>query len=71
MTMSEARNAGEAASVQLDEPVPLHHDNVFEGGDEGYDGHAEPIQDMPDLSDQSAGGMSALQRIQSLFEKAG
>lgn len=60
MTISEARSAADAAGVQLDEPVDLHPDNVFEAGVRGERGHAEAIWDLQDLSDQSAGSVSAL-----------
>lgn len=66
----EANRAAEAPSVQLDEPVPLSLDNVFVGGDDGDDAHAEPISDLHNLSDQAAGGVPALQYLQSAFEKA-
>lgn len=43
MAMSEARSVAVAASLHLDEPVPLHPYNVFECGDQCDGEHAEPI----------------------------
>lgn len=46
MTMFGARSVAEAASVQLDESVPFHLDNVSEGGDDGNTGHAGRIWNL-------------------------
>lgn len=43
MTMYETRGSAEAASAQLNEPVPLHRDNVFQSGDDGDAAPAEQI----------------------------
>lgn len=60
MTLSKAHCAAEATAVQLDEPIPLHSDNISKGGDDGDGGHVEPIWDPQHLIDQYAGGVSAL-----------
>lgn len=64
MTMSAMRSVAEAAGVQYDAHVLLHVDNVSEGGDDSDRGHAEPIRDLYNLSDHSAGSVSSLQQIQ-------
>lgn len=71
MAISEACSAAEASGVQLDETVSTHPDKVS-GGDGDIDsGHAEQIQDQQDLSVQATGGVSTIQKIQSLCEQAG
>lgn len=60
MTMSEAHSAAETAGVQINESVPLCHDNVSEGGYDIDGWHAEEICDLQNLSDQSVGGVTAL-----------
>lgn len=69
--MSKACSAAEAAGVQPDELVSLHPDNVSEGADDRDGGHVEPIWNLQDLTDHSAGCVSAFQQIESLCEKAG
>lgn len=41
--MSEASSTIEAAGVQLDDPVPLHSDNVTEGDDSRNGDYVEQI----------------------------
>lgn len=64
MTMFKTQSATESASVQPDWPVPLLPDNISAGGDSRDGVHAERIWDLQDLSDQSAGGVLALQQMQ-------
>lgn len=71
MTTSEARNAAEAAGMQLDEPILLHSGNVSEGGDDKDTVPAEQIWDFHDLSDHFAGGVPAVQHIELVREKGG
>lgn len=46
--MSEAPSAAEDGGNQLDELVPIHHDNVSEGDDDRNGGSAEPISHWQD-----------------------
>lgn len=71
MTMPGARCAAKAACVQPDDPPPLHRDDVYKGVGDRDATHAEQIWDAQNLCEQSAGGVSALQQIQVLDEKAG
>lgn len=69
--MIETCSAAKIASVQLDEPFLLHPENVSEGGVDKYGVQEEPTWNLQDLSDQSAGGALAPQKIQLLCKKAG
>lgn len=67
--MPEVRSDVETAVVQRDEPIFLHLVNFSEGDDDRDDAHAEQIWDLQDSRDQLAGGVPALQQMQSLCEK--
>lgn len=67
--MSEARSAAGATFMQQDESTPLRCNNVSEDGDDRYGRTAEKIWGLQDLSEEPAGVASALQQIQSLWEK--
>lgn len=68
--MSEMHSAAEAAGVQFDERVFVHHDHLCEGCDDREAEPAEPICDFQNLRDQTVSGLSGLQQTLSLSEKA-
>lgn len=70
MRMSGAHSAAEDTGFKLEKPVSLQPDNMCEAYNDRDEGHAEKIWDVQDLSYQSDGGVSALQRIQLLCERA-
>lgn len=70
MTMSETRSAAEGTGSQIDESAFLHSDNVSESRDDKDGASVEQILDLQDLSDQTVGGVSAVQHIKWLCEKA-
>lgn len=63
VTVSEAHSAAKGAGVQLGNPAPLHPDNVSEGGGDRDCGRTEQMWGLQDCSDQSSGGVFALQQI--------
>lgn len=71
MTISAARSAAYATLVQFYERVPLYHNNMSEDGDDRVAVPVEQILDLQDLRDQSVVVLSALQKTQLLFQKAG
>lgn len=61
----------EVAVVPLDKRVPLHFDNVSKFSDDRDRGHAAEKLAQQVSSDQSAGSVSAPQKMQLLGGKAG
>lgn len=68
MEMSEACSALETARFQLYDPPPLHPARISEGRDDRDGVRAIHVWNLQDLSDRSAGVVSALEQIQSLFQ---
>lgn len=71
ITNGKEHSTTASAGAQLDEPAPPHPYEMSEGGGNQDGGHFVQICDRSDVSDQCAGGMSALQRTQSVGEKVG
>lgn len=62
VAMYDVCTVAEAADIHLDEPGRLHAYNGSEDGDDKDFGGAEQTWDLQTFSDQSAGGVSALQQ---------
>lgn len=58
--MSGARSAAQVAGAQLNEPAPLHVEDVSEGRDHRNSRHEKLIWDLQSLDDQSADSVSSL-----------
>lgn len=61
MTVSEAGSATEGTSIKLGGSLPLSSHTISESGDDRNGVYTEEIREVQDLSDLSAGDVTALQ----------